>query len=152
MRTQMMCLAAAGLVLTLTHGAEAATSGSAEQVAAHAQLVRAEALEVKRLLRERDTDQAILHQRMSVLAEHARSLKASLDVLRGDGGLPPATAAAVERARIATETMHALLKSKLVILAKPAEAAKQRGVLRDKADAVAKRAAHVEREMAQLSN
>lgn len=147
MRTATMTLLTAGLLWAFAPAALAASGGSFDQVVADAQTIRSEALAVKRLLKDKQADPAVIAQRMSTLEGRAKSLETGLGRLHADQTLTPAQRAAVDRARAATETMAVILTNKLALLADADTAARQRGLLRGKADGIARRAQIVERQI-----
>lgn len=147
MRTLTLTLLTAGLLWATPPAAIADTRGSFDQVVADAQKIRTEALDVKRLLKDKAADPTAVAQRVAMLEEHAKSLKAALASLQGDQTLTPSQRAAVDRAMGATEPMIVLLNNKLSLLADADKAAKQRTLLRGKADGIAKRAQMVERQI-----
>lgn len=147
MRTLTITLLTAGLLWATAPAAVAETRGSFDQVVADAQTIRTEALDVKRLLKDKSADPTAVAQRVATLEAHAKSLKTALAYLQGDQTLTPSQRAAVDKAMAATEPMIVILNNKLSLLADAEKAAKQRGLLRDKADGIAKRAQMVERQI-----
>lgn len=148
MRFMMLTVLAA--TLAAAPAPAAAESRSAfDQIIADAQRVRQEAQDVKQLLRSRDADQAVVLQRVSVLETHAQALKASIGSLNAaDAGLNSTQLAAVERARAATDTLLVLLQNKTAMLADAEQMARQRSLLRAKAEGIVARARMVEQQMA----
>lgn len=148
MRLMMLSVLAATLA-AVPAPAAADTRSAFDQIIADAQRVRQEALDVKQLLRSRDAEQAVVLQRVSVLESHAQALKASISQLdAGEAGLNSTQLAAVERARAATETLLILLQNKTAMLADAETLARQRSLLRAKADGIVVRARLVEQQMA----
>ena len=148
MRFMMLTVLAA--TLAAAPAPAAAESRSAfDQIIADAQRVRQEAQDVKQLLRSRDADQAVELQRVSVLETHAQALKASIGSLNAaEAGLTSTQMAAVERARAATDTLLVLLQNKTAMLADAEQMARQRSLLRAKAEGIVARARMVEQQMA----
>lgn len=148
MRTLTLTLLTAGLLWATPPAAFADARGSFDQAVADAQKIRTEALDVKRLLKDKSSDPTAVAERMATLEAHATSLKAALVSLQGDQTLTPSQRAAVDKAMAATEPMIVILNNKLSLLADADKAAKQRTLLRGKADGIAKRAQMVERQIA----
>ncbi len=149
MRLMMLSVLAATLAAVPAPAAAADTRSAFDQIIADAQRVRQEAMDVKQLLRSRDAEQAVVLQRVSVLESHAQALKASISQLdAGEAGLNSTQLAAVERARAATETLLILLQNKTAMLADAETLARQRSLLRAKADGIVVRARLVEQQMA----
>jgi hypothetical protein len=149
MRHLMMTMGVAlGLMVS---GAAADTRASFDQIAADAQRVRVEAQEVKQLLRAGKPDFALVQQRLQTLDTHAQALRQSMDGVDASAAdLTAPRKAALDRARAATDTLMVLLSNKTTMLADTDNAARQRSLLRAKADGIAKRAGIVEKQMARL--
>lgn len=145
----VLCLA---LSLAITSAAPVAASNNSEafdRVMADAERVRTEAREVKQMLKDRNPNFALVHERLGFLESHAQSLKATLSGV-DTAGLSGTQHAALKRARSAAETLIVVLANKSTILNDAGKAEKQRGLLRGKADAIAKRADIVEEQVAIL--
>lgn len=148
MRHLMMTM---GLALgMLVSSASANTVATFDQIAAEAQKVRVEAQEVKQLLKAKKPDFALVQQRLDALETHAQALRQSMSAVDAAAAMTPAQTAALERARAATDTLLVMLDNKATMLADAEAATRQRGLLRAKADGIAKRAGIVEKQMAQL--
>jgi hypothetical protein len=148
MRFMMLTIVAATLAAAPVPAA-AESRSAFDQIIADAQRVRLEAQDVKQLLRSRDADQAVVLQRVSVLETHAQALKASIGSLdAAEAGLNSTQLAAVERARAATDTLLILLQNKTAMLADAEQMARQRSLLRAKAEGIVFRARLVEQQMA----
>lgn len=149
MRHLMMTMGVAlGMMVS---GASADTRASFDQIAADAQRVRVEAQEMKQLLRSGKPDFALVQQRLQTLDTHAQALRQSMDgVEASDAEMTAPHKDALKRARAATDTLMAMLSNKATLLADTDSAARQRSLLRAKADGIAKRAGIVEKQMARL--
>jgi hypothetical protein len=149
MRHLMMTMGVAlGMMVS---SASAETRATFDQIAADAQRVRVEAQEVRQLLRSGQPDFALVQQRLQTLERHAQALRQSMDGLDASAvETSDRHKAALERARAATETLLVILNNKATMLADTDSAARQRSLLRAKADGIAKRAGIVEKQMAQL--
>lgn len=143
----MFCLLFA---FTLTAPAAWASNSDAyDRVTADAERVRIAAREVKQLLKDRDADLAAVQQHLDVLDTHAQSLKAALESVDATS-LTVAQHAALKRARSAADILLVVLANKSAILADAERAGQQRGLLRGKAEAIAKRAEIVGRQVSIL--
>lgn len=152
MHTVLFNAIAAAVVLA-TAPAVAAASPSIDQIVAEAQTVRAEAREVKQLLKDRHADPAMVQQRLQVIETHARSLQSAIATVReSTTALTSTQVAALERAQAAAETLLVLLTNKSTMVADATAFQRQRGLLRAKADGIAQRAQIVERQMAVLGS
>lgn len=139
-----------GVTLSATSGAFASTE-ALDRLATQAQSVRREAEDVRRLLSDRKTDLSVVTQRVTVLESHAQALKDAMAAASSSD--TPQTAAdqgSWQQARAATDTLLALLANKSQLLADTARAQRERGLLRAKADGIAKRAAMVERHVTRV--
>lgn len=148
MRLMMLAVMAATLATAPVPAAAADARTAFDQIIADAQRVRQEAQDVKQLLRSRDAGQALVLERVGVLETHARALKESIGSLNAAAGLDSTQLAAVERARLATESLLVLLENKRTLIADAQRMQRQRGLLRDKATAIVARARLVEQQMA----
>jgi hypothetical protein len=139
------------LALVTAPVAAASADPAFDRVIADARNVRLEAAEVKQLLGNRAAHQAVVLQRLSVLAMHAAALDANLDAI--DPTVTPLTlaeGAALERARAATDTLLVLLENKTALIEDFDRMQRQRGLLRAKADAIVARARIVEQQIGLL--
>jgi hypothetical protein len=153
MRNLMMIGLALTVMLSAAPAAAAATDTRAtvDQIVSDAQKVRAEALDIKQLLRASQPDLEQVQQRLAALSTHADALKQAMDGFDVDGAnLTAAQRAAFDRARAATDTLRVLLANKTTIIADAEAARKNRSLLRAKADGIAKRADIVQQQLTQL--
>jgi len=153
MRNLMMTGLALTVMLSSAPAAAAATDTRAtvDQIVSDAQKVRAEALDIKQLLRASRPDLEQVQQRLATLTTHADALRQAMDGFDADGAdLTDAQRAALDRARAATGALGALLANKTTMIAGADAATKNRNLLRAKADAIAKRATIVEQQVMQL--
>lgn len=140
------------LALTVAVAAPVGAASNAEafdRVMADVERVRTEAREVKQMLKDRNPNIAVVNERLGFLESHAQSLKATLAGV-DETGLSGPQHAALKRARSAADTLLVVLANKTTILNDAAKADKQRGLLRGKADAIAKRAEIVQEQVAIL--
>ncbi|MFN7979302.1 MAG: hypothetical protein U0P30_14290 [Vicinamibacterales bacterium] len=126
-----------------------AAASDYDQILADARAVRTEAEEVKLLLKHKAAEQVVLQQRLDVIGQHARSLKDAVDRI-DTASFTSKQMAALERARVTADTLLVILNNKAAILATPDGLAKQRGLLRAKAEGIVARAATVEKQLQQL--
>ena len=151
MRTAILGIATAALIAAAPAAAAARTSPAVDQIVADAQKVREEAQEVKLLLKHRAADAAALQQRLGVIETHAKALKAAIaEVRTSQTSLTSKQLEALERAHGAAETLLVMLTNKAAIVADAARFEKERGLLRAKADGIARRAQLVEQQMERL--
>lgn len=142
----LTCLAL-GLVVTTASTTSAGTRETFDQVMTNAERVYTEARDVHQMLR-RKADMAAVVERTSALEGHVRSLKTSIEQIdEASLTLTPSQQEALARARVATSALMAMLANKTSLLADQQQAARQRGLLRAKADAIAKRADIVRKQM-----
>jgi len=148
-----LTLAVTTLMFTLTTvpPARADAPTAIEQLVAAAQIVHADAVEVRQMLGTRGVNLVAVLQQVDVLQARADALIAAMAAPGvAQAVRTPAQAAALERARVAAGIMQALIASKARILADVDSAPANRQMLRDKAAGVAGRAALVDAQMAQL--
>ncbi|MGE0815539.1 MAG: hypothetical protein AB7O93_19545 [Vicinamibacterales bacterium] len=139
-------LAAAAFIAAVPMAGAASTA--IDQVVADAQKVRAEAQDVKQLLKPRSADPAAVQERLTVIEAHAQSLRAAIAGVRAsETALTAKQLAALERADMAAETLVVMLANKAAIVADSTRFDKERRLLRAKADGIAQRAALVEKQM-----
>lgn len=140
------------LVFAAPLAAQAAdTSTVLAQIVADAQRVQTEAQDMRRLLDAKSPDYAVIQQRMSALESHAAALKKSIADFEAAGAtLTPAQRVAFDRAKNATGTMNALLANKAATLADASAATRNRKVLREQANSIAKRAEIVHEQITRL--
>jgi hypothetical protein len=139
------------VMLTPAPPARADAPTAIDHLVAAAQIVHADAVEIRRMLDTRAANLIAVLQQVEVLRARASALVAALDAPGlADAARTPAQAAALDRARAAAGVMQALIDSKARILAEVDTAAAHRRRLRDKAAGVASRAALVDAEAAQL--
>ena len=153
MQNLMMTGLALIAMLSAAPAAAAATDTRAtvDQIVSDAQKVRAEALDIKQLLRASQPDLEQVQQRLATLSVHADALKQAMDGFDVAGAnLTAAQRAAFDRARAATDTLRVLLANKTTMMADAEAARKNRGLLRAKADGIAKRADIVEQQLTPL--
>lgn len=146
MRTLMLSALAATVI---AFAPAPAAASDYDQILTDARAVRTEAEEVKLLLKHKAAEQAVLQQRLDVIGQHARSLKDAVDRI-DTTSFTSKQMAALERARTTAETLLVILNNKAAILASPDGLAKQRGLLKAKADGIAARATTVEKQLQQL--
>ena len=132
MRHLMMTGLALTLMLPAAPAAAATdTRATVDQIVSDAQKVRAEALDIKQLLRASRPDLEQVQQRLATLAAHADALDQAMDGFDvAAAHLTPAQRAAFDRARSATDTLLAMLANKTTMLADAEAAMKIRGLLR----------------------
>lgn len=151
MKTLLMTGLAMGFVFTAASTAAANTRDAFDRIVANAENIRRDAQDVHRMLRDKKADLMVVAQRVAAIDSQAQTLNSVLAaVARTDSSLTPAQVAAIDGARTVAMNMAAVLKSKTALLNDGQRAAKERNLLRAKADAVAKRAAMVERQVAPL--
>jgi hypothetical protein len=122
-----------------------------DQLVAAAQIVHADAVEVREMLGTRGVNLVAVLQQVEVLHARAGVLIAAMAAPGvAEAVRTPAQAAALERARVTAGIMQVLIVSKTRLLADVDEAPANRQRLRDKAAGVAGRAALVDAQMAQL--
>jgi len=122
-----------------------------DHLVAAAQIVHADAVEVRQMPGTRGVDLVAVLQQVDVLRARASALSAAIAAPGvAEAMRTPAQAAALERARMAAGIMEALIASKARLLADVDAAPAHRQTLRDKAAGVAGRAALVDAQMAQL--
>lgn len=149
MRSLLLASLTTGLFLSAALPATANTPAAFDRVIADADNIRREAREVREMLRDRRTSLAAVNDRVHMIDTRAQALKASVAEFDATG-LSAAQVTALDRARSATDTLLALLNNKTTLLADAASAERQRGLLRAKAEGIAKRAEIVGQEMARL--
>lgn len=150
---RLLTLAALILMVTLTTArpARADAPTAIDQLVAAAQIVHADAVEVRQMLATRGVNLVAVLQQVDVLQARTGALVAAMAAPGvTEAARAPAQAAALERARVAAGIMQALIASKARILADVDAAPAQRQMLRDKAAGVAGRAALVDAQMALL--
>jgi hypothetical protein len=140
MRTLMLSALAATVI---AFAPAPAAASDYDQILADARAVRSEAEEVKLLLKHKAAE------RLDVIGQHARSLKDAVDRI-DTASFTSKQMAALARARTTAETLLVILNNKAAILATPDGLAKQRGLLKAKADGIAARATTVEKQLQQL--
>jgi hypothetical protein len=142
MKTTLLSAAILGLVLASPLAARAAdTSEVLARIVADAQRLRTEAQDMRRLLDAKTPDHAAIQQRVSALESNADALKKSIAEFEAAGtALTPTQRVAFDRAKTATGVMGALLANKAAIIADASATARNRKMLRDQADTIAKRA------------
>ncbi len=151
MKTLLMTCLAMGFVFTAASTAAANTRETFDRIVTSAESLRRDAEDVHRMLRDKKADLTAVAQRVAAINTNAQALNDALAAVdRTDGSLTPAQVAAVDGARTVAMNLVALLKSKTTLLSDTQKAARERSLLRDKADAVAKRAVMVERHVAPL--
>jgi uncharacterized coiled-coil DUF342 family protein len=151
MRNLMMIGLALTVMLSAAPAAATDTRATVDQIVSDAQKVRAEALDIKQLLRASRPDLEQVQERLATLSTHADALKQAMDGFDVDGAnLTAAQRAAFDRARAATDTLRVLLANKTTMIADAEAAMKNRGLLRAKADGIAKRADIVQQQLTQL--
>jgi ribosome-binding ATPase YchF (GTP1/OBG family) len=133
----------AGATLSIATGALASTE-ALDRIATHAQDVRREAENVRRLLNDRKADVTVVTERLAVLDTHAQALKDAMEAAMTDATVTAVEPTSWARARAATDSLLAIVANKSRLLADTERADRDRGLLRAKADAIAKRAAMVE--------
>lgn len=151
MKTLLMTCLAMGFVFTAASTAAANTRETFDRILTSAESIRRDAQDVHQMLRDKKADLAAVAQRVTAIESQAQALNDALaSVDRTDSSLTPAQVAAVDGARTIAMNLSALLKAKTALLNDAPRAAKERNLLRAKADGVAKRAAMLERHVAPL--
>lgn len=150
MRYLLLSCLTLGMMLSATGGAVASTE-TLDRVATQAQSVRREAEDVRRLLSDRKTDLSVVMQRVSVLESQAQELKEALAAASSaDTSNSPAVQKSLQNAQAVTDSLMVLLANKSKLLADAERAQRERGLLRAKAIAIAKRAAMVEQHVSRM--
>ncbi len=122
-----------------------------EQVITEASRVSTEAQEIRQLLRSGRPDVELVRQRVAALETHAASLKEAIATADAAGTtLTPVQAEALARARRASDTLRVLLANKASMLQDGESVRKNRGLLRAKAEGIARRADIVRQQMGQV--
>lgn len=122
-----------------------------DQVLADAARVRIEAMQLADLLRDRRPDYAQVVQQFNLVQQHAAGLREAIRAVDVEAvSLVAADRSALERARVATDAMLALLENKARLLEDAEAAAKQRGLIRAKARGVVARAQLVEEQVSMV--
>lgn len=147
MSTVHRMLTSAFVLATLTlASAVSASASSVDQITTQAREVRAEARTIKALLQLKQPDFSVIRQRLDGLDAQGKALGEMLAALDADGAsLTPAQRAAVQQSKLAVDAMKVILANKSTLLADEAQALKNRSLLRAKAEAVAKRAEMIDR-------
>lgn len=147
MSTVHRMLTSAFVLATLTlASAVSASASSVDQITTQAREVRAEARTIKALLQLKQPDFSVIRQRLDGLDAQGKALGETLAALDADGAsLTPAQRAAVQQSKLAVDAMKVILANKSTLLADEAQALKNRSLLRAKAEAVAKRAEMIDR-------
>ncbi|WP_291989362.1 hypothetical protein [Luteitalea sp.] len=142
-------LAASALLITCPITVLSQTTAGA--IAASAQRLRTEALEVTHLLRASRPDFVAVNGKADALQSHAKALTQSLESFEASvGTLAARQASALDRARAAGATLAIILSNKASILSDGDASGRRRSLLRAKAEAVAKRADIVATEMTRV--
>lgn len=135
------------LAAAATLGASPDLQGRLDQISADAGKARAEALEIKTLLKAKAPDMAQVQQKLDTLRTHVDQLKVTTDALDpAQYQLTTAQAAELDKVRKTAEVLQVFVQNKADMLADGAD----RSLLRAKADGVARRAAVVEQSVARL--
>ena len=151
MKTWFITSIAMGFALVLTPSAMAADRAAVDLVISRAETIRLDAADLRRVLGDKKSDLAVVTERVAALESKAQALQDAFAALNsGDAALSPDQIASIDRARVATDNLSALLKAQTELLRDTDRAMRERKLLRAKADAIAKRASIVEHQMAPL--
>ncbi len=147
----LTALTIAAVALGLPRSAAGDPRAPLDDVVASAAYVRIEAMELTQVLRDRRPNMLVVLQRLSVLQERARTLQETLATVDDETIiLVPADRVSLQRARAASDALIVLLQNKATLLADPERAARERRLIRAKAEGIAKRAELVEDEVARV--
>jgi len=147
----LTALTIAALALGLPRSAAADPRAPLDDVLASAADVRIEAMELTQVLRDRRPNMLVVLQRLSVLQERARTLQENMATVDVETiSLVPADRVSLQRARAASDALMVLLQNKAALLADPERAARERRLIRAKAEGIAKRAEVVADQVARV--